>query len=152
MGPVEVFRKAALAEVVTWTLLILGMIGKYAFDQPWATSIGGGIHGFVFLCFVVVVVFLAIDQKWSAGTTVLGLVCAVIPYMSIWYEKSMLAKGKVSDPWRLGAGGEAPAGPLEKVAAGVLRRPVTAILVALAVVVVVFVVLLVVGPPFSSDK
>lgn len=150
MGPVEIFRKAALAEVVTWTLLIVGMILKYGAGQAWATSIGGGIHGFVFLCFVVVVLFLAVDQKWTPGWAVLGLVCAVVPYLSIWFERMMLAKGRVADPWRLGAGGDTPRTSLEKLAAGVFRRPYLAVAVALVVVIVVFVVLLVVGPPVPS--
>ena len=53
MTPRVLYKRLALAEVVTWTLLILGMIGKYGFGQDWATSVGGGIHGFVFLCYVV---------------------------------------------------------------------------------------------------
>lgn len=147
MGPITLFRRFALAEVVTWTLLIAGMILKRGFDQPWATSIGGGIHGFVFLCYVVVIVFLAIDQKWKPVHTLAGLASAVIPYATIPYERWALKQPIVSDPWRLRAGGDTPSSPLEKVAAAVIARPATSAGIALVVVIIVFVLLLIVGPP-----
>ena len=64
--PHRLFRVLALAEAVTWTLLILGMIGKYALHLgDWPVSVGGGIHGFVFLSYCAVVVIVWIDARWS---------------------------------------------------------------------------------------
>lgn len=147
MGPITLFRRFALAEVVTWTLLIAGMILKYGFDLDWATRVPGGIHGFVFLCYVVIVVFLAVDQKWTPGHTIAGLVSAVIPFATIPFERWALKQNLVSAQWRLRSGGEAPKNPFEKVAAAVIARPGTAAGIALAVVAVIFVLLLFVGPP-----
>ena len=50
MTPKKLFRIVAVAEMVTWTGLIVGMIFKYAFGNDRVVPITGGIHGFVFLC------------------------------------------------------------------------------------------------------
>ena len=43
MTPRSLFRAAAVAELVTWTLLILGMVLKYGLDAgDWGVRIGGG--------------------------------------------------------------------------------------------------------------
>lgn len=147
MGPIKLFKGFALAEVVTWTLLIAGMILKRGFDIESATRIPGGIHGFVFLCYVVIIVFLAIDQKWKPLHTVAGLVSAVIPYATIPFERWALKQPIVSENWRLRPGGDEPKGPFEKVAAAVIARPGTAAIIALVVVAIIFVLLLFVGPP-----
>ena len=54
-SPRKLFRTFAFAEGVTWTLLILGLIGKQFWDwpQPLVTVIGG-IHGAVFLGYAVI--------------------------------------------------------------------------------------------------
>ena len=50
MTPRRLFRALALAEVVTWTLLLLGMVLKYGTETTdLLVRIGGGLHGFAFL-------------------------------------------------------------------------------------------------------
>lgn len=147
MSPRTLYQRLALAEVITWTLLILGMIGKYGFGLDWATRIGGGIHGFVFLCYVVATVAVWTDKNWSARTGLLGLVSAVVPYATVPFERSVDRRGLLDGPWRLGPGGDAPRSAAERVLAFALRSPVVAIVVALVVVAVVFSLLLVAGPP-----
>ena len=147
MTPRTLYLRLALAEVVTWTLLILGMIGKYGFGLDWATSIGGGIHGFVFLCYVVATVAVWTDKRWSAGTGVLGLASAVVPYATVPFERWADRRGLLTGPWRLGPAGEKPGSLPERVLAFALRSPVVALIVALVVVALVFALLLVAGKP-----
>ena len=45
-SPVTLFRALAVAEVVSWTLLIAGLIVRAATGWAPAVTIGGGIHGF----------------------------------------------------------------------------------------------------------
>ena len=87
------YKRLALAEVVTWTLLILGMIGKYGLGFDWATMVGGSVHGFVFLCYAVATVAVWTDKRWTAGTGVLGLASAVIPYATVPFERSVERRG-----------------------------------------------------------
>lgn len=148
MSPRTLFRAAAFAEVVTWTLLIIGMVLKYVtHTTELGVRIGGGIHGFVFLAFVAVVLFSAVNHRWSARTTLVTLVAAVIPYATIAAERSLDRQGRLDGPWRLQAGGEEPVGPLERLQAWMLRHLLLAVGAAAVLVVVVFAVLLALGPP-----
>jgi integral membrane protein len=148
MSPRALFRSVAFAEAVTWTLLLIGLFLKYVTETTEVgVRIGGGIHGFVFLCYAAVTCFMWVNQKWQAKTGLLALVSAVIPYATIPVEKSLDKKGLLNGGWRLAAGGEEPRGLLEKLQAWVLRKPITAIVVALIAVAAVFSFLLFLGPP-----
>ncbi|MCW2131291.1 DUF3817 domain-containing protein [Arthrobacter sp. VKM Ac-2550] len=148
MSPRALFRSVAFAEAVTWTLLLIGLFLKYVTETTEVgVRIGGGIHGFVFLCYAAVTCFMWVNQKWPAKTGLLALVSAVIPYATIPVEKSLDKRGLLNGGWRLAAGGEEPRGLLEKLQAWVLRKPITAIVVALIAVAVVFSFLLFLGPP-----
>ena len=147
MTPRILYKRLAMAEVVTWTLLILGMIGKYGFELDWATRVGGGIHGFVFLCYCAATVAVWTDKRWTAGTGLLGLVSAIVPYATVPFERSVERRGLLDGPWRLAPGGEDPSSFHDRVLAFALRSPVVAVLVTVIVVAVVFTLLLAAGPP-----
>jgi len=148
MSPRALFRSVAFAEAVTWTLLLIGLFLKYVSETTEVgVRIGGGIHGFVFLCYAAVTCFMWVNQKWPAKTGLLALVSAVIPYATIPVEKSLDKRGLLNGGWRLAVGGEEPRGLLEKLQAWVLRKPITAIVVALIAVAAVFSFLLFLGPP-----
>ena len=147
MTPRILYTRLALAEVIPWTLLILGMIGKYAFGLDWATMVGGSIHGFVFLCYSATTLAVWTDKRWSPATGVLGLASAVIPYATVPFERSVEHRGLLEGPWRLGPGGDQPRSLPERALAFALRSPVVALLVALVVIAVVFSLLLMAGKP-----
>lgn len=148
MAPRTLFRLVAFAEAVTWTLLLVGLFLKYVTGTTeLGVSIGGGIHGFVFICYVVSTCFTWVNQKWNAGAGLAALGSAVIPYATVPVEKWLDRKGMLADGWRLAAGGEEPQGFFEQVEARVLRHPLLAVVVALASVTAVFSFLLFLGPP-----
>ena len=147
MTPRILYKRLAYAEVINWTLLILGMIGKYAFDLAWATTVGGSIHGFVFLCYCAATLAVWTDKRWSPATGVLGLASAVIPYATVPFERSVERRGLLDGPWRLGPTGEQPRSLPERTLAFALRSPVLALIVTLIVVAAVFSLLLVAGKP-----
>ena len=131
-------------------LLIAALVFKYGFENESFTPIAGGLHGFVFLSYAAVTVFVWVNQKWSAATGVLGVALAVVPWATIPFEKSLDKRGMLDGGWRLGPGGEEPKNFVDKVQAMVLRRPVAAALVAVAGVAVVFSILLYLGPPIPK--
>lgn len=144
--PSRLYRVLAFAEMVTWTLLLLGMLLKYGLQSTEVmVRIGGSLHGFVFLSYVVVTVLVAVDQRWGAARLALGLGSALIPYLTVPFERWAHRTGLLGNSWRLRA--DEPAGAPERVVALALRRPVLAALVAVVVVAVVFSVLLSLGPP-----
>lgn len=150
MTPRKLFTSLAFAEAVTWTLLIAALVAKYGFDNESFTPVAGGLHGFVFLSYAAVTLFVWANQKWPARTGILGVLLAVVPWATIPFERSVDRRGLLDGGWRMAPGGEEPANPADKVAALVLRRPVAAALAALVLVAVVFFVLLMLGPPIPK--
>ena len=147
MTPRRLFCTLALAEVVTWTLLLAGMVLKYGTDTTdLLVRVGGGLHGFVFLAYAATVVLLAVDARWSPARTVAGLASAVVPYATVPFERSTERAGLLPDRWRLVSGTPAT-GPVERLVASGLRRPALAAVVVLALLAVVFTGLLAAGPP-----
>ena len=146
--PKKLFNIFAVAEAVTWALLLFGMFLKYVTKTTEiGVRIGGGIHGFVFLCFVVVVILVGVSQKWGIGRLLMGLVSAIVPFATIPFEIASNRAGVLDGGWGLGRDGRAPRGPLEKLCAWAIRSPGIAAGIGILVVIVVFVGLLVVGPP-----
>src|SRR5699024_8569974 len=106
---------------------------------------GGGLPGFVVLAYVAVTVLVAVDQRWRARDLLLGLGSAIIPYLTVPFERSAHRRGLLGESWRLReeTGRTAP----ERVVSLALRRPLPAALVTLVVLVIVFSLLLMAGPP-----
>lgn len=147
MSPKTLFRLFATAEVITWAGLIAALILRATGVTDAAVSIAGGVHGFVFLAYCVSTVFVWVNQKWKAGTGVLGLTLAVVPFATLPFEISVARRGMLDGPWRLAPGGDSPRGFVEHVQAWILRRPFLSIALIVVAVAVVFTVLLWLGPP-----
>ncbi|MGC0370265.1 DUF3817 domain-containing protein [Microbacterium sp. SLBN-111] len=146
--PLTLFRTLAIAEAISWTLLIAGLILRATADLAVAVTIGGGIHGFVFLAYGATAVLVALNQRWGLGPAAVAIVSAVIPYATVPTEIWLQRTGRLRGAWRLDAG-EDPRDqrPPDRLLRFFLRRPwVLGILILLAVALI-FVVLLVVGPP-----
>lgn len=144
--PSRLYRVLALAEVVTWTLLLAGMLLKYVLEvTDVLVRIGGGLHGFTFLAYVVTTVLVAVDQRWRLRDLLLGVLSAVIPYLTVPFERSARRRGLLGDSWHLRGrtGRTAP----ERLVALALRHPLPAGLLTLLALAVVFSVLLMLGPP-----
>lgn len=151
MTPRCLFRALAVAELVTWTMLLVGMLMKYAFglgDLP--VRIGGSVHGFVFLAYLVVATVVAVNQRWSFGATVLGWVSAIVPYTTLPFEVGVARRGMLAGPWRRSASDGERSGPLDRLLFAVVAHPFLAALVGVVLVAVVFAVLLTLGPPVPS--
>lgn len=151
MSPRILFRTFATAEAFTWAGLITALILRATGVTDAAVSIAGGVHGFVFLSYCVVVVFTWINQRWNIGLGVLGLGLAVIPFATVPFEIVLDRRGKLAGPWRLRPGGETPKGFFEHAQAWVLRRPILSVAILLILVVIVFVTLLWLGPPVPKS-
>ncbi len=146
--PATVYRILAVAEAVSWTLLIGGLVIRAVGGPALAVTVGGGIHGFVFLSYGATALIVSLNNRWGIGTSVLAVGSAVVPYATIPTEMWLRRSGRLKGPWRR----EETADPRD-------RRPVdrllrwflrhATVLVALIVVAVValYVALLLVGPP-----
>jgi integral membrane protein len=150
--PHSLFRLLAIAEAISWTLLIAALIIRAVSGWAPGVTIGGGIHGFIFLSYGATAILVALNNRWRVWPTVVALVSAVVPYATIPVELWLQRSGRLAGAWRL----EATDDPRDdawhdRLMRWFLRRPwVLAALIALAVVAL-FVVLLVIGPPGGRD-
>lgn len=146
--PLTLFRTLAIAEAVSWTLLIGGLILRATADLPIAVSIGGGIHGFVFLAYGATAVLVALHQRWGFGPAAIAVVSAVIPYATVPTEIWLHRTGRLRGAWRLDETDDPrDRRPIDRVLRFFLRRPAVLALALVAAVALVFAVLLIVGPP-----
>lgn len=148
MSPQRLFRSLAIAEAITWTLLITGLILRATAGLDWAVVVGGSIHGFVFLAYAATVLLVGVNQRWSIGLMALGVVTAIVPYATVPFELWLVRRGRLEGDWRH----EPTAHPADgNVVNRLLRwglaRPVLLTVVGVVGVAAVFTALLIVGPP-----
>jgi len=148
MTPKTLFRTAAIAEAITWTLLITALILRATTGFALGVTVAGGIHGFVFLAYGATAILLAINQRWHPGVAVTAIASAIIPYATIPTEIWLARTGRLEGAWRR----EETDDPrdrvwIDRLARWFIRHPLLLLLVIAAAVVVLFVVLLTAGPP-----
>lgn len=95
----SLFRLAALAEAVGWTLLIAGIIIKYGLlqgnDAP--VKVAGSVHGMLFLFYAVIAFVTYPSLGWTRLHAIFGLAASVPPYGSLLFERIMAGwRGYVS--------------------------------------------------------
>lgn len=148
MTPKRLYRIIAIAEAITWTLLITGLILRATIGLDIAVTIGGSIHGFVFLAYGATAVLTAINQRWGVGLGVLAVATAVIPYATIPFDLWAHRTGKLEGDWRR----EATEDPrdqrwFDRLVRWMLNHPALLATLIVLAVVALFVVLLMLGPP-----
>lgn len=145
--PASLFRVLAIAEAISWTLLIIGLILRATADLAIATTIGGTIHGFVFLSYGATAVLVALNNRWRPWPTTVAIVSAIVPYATIPAELWLSRSGRLAGQWRTGEPDPADRLWYDGLLRWFLLRPwVLAVLIFLAVVAL-FTVLLIIGPP-----
>lgn len=156
MTPKKLYSTLAVAETITWALLIGGMILKYTGVTPVGVRIGGGIHGFVFLSYCVATVLIWINNRWSFGRGILGLLSAIVPFATIPFEKNADKAGVLDGPWRFTAASndpnERPANLPEHALAFAVRKPLPALIIVVIGLALVFTGLLALGSPVEWFK
>lgn len=149
--PLDLFRRVAIAEAITWALLLTGMFLKYVtHTTELGVKVFGMIHGIVFISYVVTTVTVWIDQKWTARRGIGALLASIPPFVTIVVEVLALRRGWIGDAWRLRTSVDADVSRPEALVRWVLVAPVRGLAVALVAVAVLTGLALVVGPPASS--
>ncbi|MFN4001282.1 DUF3817 domain-containing protein [Microcella sp.] len=148
LTPKKLYRIVAIAEAITWTLLITGLILRATIGLDIAVTIGGSIHGFVFLAYGATAVLTAINQRWGVGLGLLAVATAIVPYATIPFDIWAHRTGKLEGDWRR----EASDDPrdqrwFDRLVRWMLNHPYLLAALILLAVVVLFTVLLILGPP-----
>lgn len=148
LSPKRLYRFLAIAEAVTWTLLIIAMIAKYAFSFDPLVPIAGPIHGFVFLSYGAMQLIVGHNQRWSAATVLLGIVTAIVPYATIPWERRIERRGLLEGPWRTAASDD-PRDQrwIDRLFRWAINHALLLAIVVVVLVAIVFFLLLQAGPP-----
>jgi integral membrane protein len=75
-----IFRFVALAEATSFLALLVATVIKHSDGGEMGVSVLGPIHGVLFLIYVALTFRLAPATGWSARTTALILLGAVLPF------------------------------------------------------------------------
>ena len=152
MSPKRLFRTLAFAEAVTWTILIVAMILKYAAGLEAAVLVGGSIHGFVFLAYAFPAVLVGVNQRWSVGRIAFAVLTAIVPYATIPFDLWLVRRGRLEGHWRRESTDHpADARWVNRLLRWFLARPILLISLAVVGIAVVFAALLVIGPPGGRE-
>lgn len=154
MTPQKLHLSAAVLEMFTWTLLLVGMALKYSGVTEAVVPVAGSIHGFGFLSFAVMTCLIWINNRWPVGIGILGLAVSAIPFAALPFALWTARRGMVSGGWRYrDTDSEAPpAGPADALLAQAVRHTVRSILLAVVVIAIVFGVLVALGPPVDVEE
>jgi integral membrane protein len=146
MTPTRLYRLVARAEAVTWALLLTGMFLKYVTETTeLGVQVFGMVHGVVFIAFCLTTILVAVDQRWSRGRLLLGLVSSVPPFATVLFDRYAERRGALATSWRLRA--SPPAGPVERAAAWLIRNPLRGALAGVVAVLALTGIALLAGPP-----
>lgn len=146
--PATLFRVLAIAEACSWTLLLAGLLIRALGGPSLAVTIGGGIHGFVFLSYGATAILVALNNRWGIGPAVVAVGSAIVPYATVPAEIWLRRSGRLAGAWRL----EETDDPrdrrsIDRLLRWFLRHAVLLVALLLVAVVALYVVLLIVGPP-----
>lgn len=149
--PLDLFRRVAIAEAITWGLLLIGMVLKYVtHTTELGVKVFGMIHGIVFISYVVTTVTVWVDQKWSTRRGVAALLASIPPFVTVVVETLAVRRGWIGAGWRLRSAGDVVVSRPEALVRWVLVAPARGLVVAAVAIAVLAGLALMVGPPASS--
>jgi integral membrane protein len=149
VSPRLLYRTVAVAEAVTWTLLITAMLLKYVaqLDSPF-TFVAGLMHGLVFVTYAGTAVLVGLNQYWPMGRIMLAVATAIVPYATIPFDRRLENRGELEGEWNIAATADRRDRLwARRLLRWLLRRPAVLVAVFVLAVVAILGVLLVVGPP-----
>ena len=104
-----IFRTVAIAEALSWALLLAAMFCKWILEsEPFGlheggVPVAGPIHGGIFVLYVISCVLAFFAFRWDAKTMLLALAASIPPFFTYWFEvvadrKGLLDRSTASTP------------------------------------------------------
>jgi integral membrane protein len=103
------FKVIALAEAVSYLVLLAASVAKRALDAPELVTVVGPIHGVIFLAYVALALYVRERLGWNGWTTVMVIVAAVVPLGGLIVERRVPDDVAVAPVAPSGGAGAAPA-------------------------------------------
>jgi len=93
----RVLGYVAIAEAVSFLVLLLAMVFKYGLDEPIGVEIIGPVHGALFVGFVLLAVIVGGQARWSWRRFAVVLASAVVPVAG-WVVGHRLLREAAQEP------------------------------------------------------
>jgi len=85
------FKLVAILEGISFLLLLgVAMPLKYVWGFAEATKVIGMAHGLLFIAYVIMVILIREQLKWSIKTTLLALIASVLPLGPFVVDRKLL--------------------------------------------------------------
>lgn len=91
MKSLQLFRKIAILEGISYLLFAITMPLKYSLEMPLPNKIVGMAHGILFLAYVLFLYFVAMQRKWKIAKIFLLFVASLLPFATFVADKKILA-------------------------------------------------------------
>lgn len=62
---------------------------KYAFGQPMMVSVVGGIHGGLFVAYILLAGLATWYFKWNVGMFVQAFIASLVPIGTFWFDRKL---------------------------------------------------------------
>lgn len=90
MSELRDLRRLTLLEGTSYLLLVcVAMPLKYTFGMPVAVSVAGGVHGLLFIGFVLSLYQAGVEHRWSRRQVLEVLLVSLIPGSLFWLDERM---------------------------------------------------------------
>ncbi|MGZ8551741.1 MAG: DUF3817 domain-containing protein [Chitinophagaceae bacterium] len=87
------FRKIAFAEGVSFlVLLFIAMPLKYFANMPMAVTIVGGLHGLLFVAFIIMAWEVKREYKKDWGWLLKSFIASIVPFGTFWMDSRQWKK------------------------------------------------------------
>lgn len=95
MFTIKTFRYVALAEAVSFLILLVAAVIKRTSDAPGGVEVMGPIHGVLFLTYVVIALVVSRPAGWSPRATIGVLAGAVLPFGGFVVDRWLARTGQL---------------------------------------------------------
>jgi integral membrane protein len=90
MNTINIFRKVAVAEGISYILLIfIAMPLKYWAHIPEAVKYTGWAHGVLFMLYIVFFIMTWMEVKWNIGKAAMIVFASLLPFAPFWVDKRL---------------------------------------------------------------
>lgn len=152
--PKSIFGTFALIEMITWAVLIIGLIARETIGvAPNVFFIAGATHGFAFIGYSATAVLVAVNQRWPLMRGASAVMLAIVPFATVPFEKYLEKRQLLEGEWRT----EKSKNPsdnskFDQLFRWFINHPVILVLTLFVTVIGLFTFLLWLGPPSEWGK
>lgn len=95
MISIKTFRYVALAEAISFLVLLVATVVKHTQDAPGGVQVMGPIHGGLFIAYVMLALAVRGQAGWSPRATLGVLIGAVLPFGGFVVDRWLARTGQL---------------------------------------------------------